>query len=383
MQNHLGKYVYSVLIVVFVVAAFVAGWYFHDYRGQKQISDLKQAPVDSTLALSAVPVVAGAVPFTKNYVGFVTPIHEAEIQPYISGYLQKIFVEGGEYVKQGTILAVLQQDEYLAQMNARKADVVKAEAALQNANSYYERIQKAGVKAVSQTEIENAEAQFLEAKASLEQAKANLALAKVNFDYTLIRAPISGVVGNVALTPGNYVSPSSGTLFSIMQYSPIRVVFALTDKEYLQELSKPRPFAGDEVYVELANGQLLDEQGAFEYTDNAVERRTNAISIYALFQNKKRLLTPNAYVNVLMKRTFQNAADVTKSAVYLTESESYVYVIRNGRVVKQDVRILASEGSHFIVTNDFEPADYLIVQPIQAADVGKAAQAELQTKGQK
>ena len=71
-------------------------------------------------------------------------------------------------------------------------------------------------------------------EAQLAAAKADYELAKVNYDYTVIQAPISGIVGNVSLTKGDYVSPSGQPLLSIIQYNPIRVVFSITDKDYLE-----------------------------------------------------------------------------------------------------------------------------------------------------
>ena len=261
MENKTSGRVYALLIVILILGAFVLGWFFADYKGHREASEPQSAPVDATLALLSEPIKAQNLPFEKSYVGFVTPIHEAEIQPYISGYLDQILVKGGQSVCKGQVLVTLRQDEYIARLSAAEADILKAEATFKNAEAYYKRIEKAGTKAVSQTDLDNAQAQFFEARAALEQAKANFALAQVNFDYTVIRAPISGIVGDVSLTKGNYVSPSSGVLFSIVQYNPIRVVFSITDKEYLTELNKPHPFKGDEVFIRLADGELFKNKG--------------------------------------------------------------------------------------------------------------------------
>lgn len=98
---------------------------------------------------------------------------------------------------------------------------------------------------MSKTEVDNAKASYLSAEAQLAAAKADYELAKVNYDYTVIQAPISGIVGNVSLTKGDYVSPSGQPLLSIIQYNPIRVVFSITDKDYLEEIGKGGLFAGE------------------------------------------------------------------------------------------------------------------------------------------
>lgn len=384
MENKTNSRIYALLILVLIVGAFVLGWFYAGYKGQKTASRPAPIPPDSTLALTAMPVKVSDNVSEKSYVGFVTPIHEAEVQPYISGYIDNILVEGGQSVQKGQVLLTLRQNEYIAQMASAQADVLKAEATFKNAETYYDRIEKAGVKAVSQTDLDNAQAQFLEAKAALEQSKANLALAEVNFDYTVIKAPIDGVVGDVSLTKGNYVSPSSGVLFSIVQYNPIRVVFSITDKEYLAELNKPFPFESDEIFVRLADGTLFPNKGVFEYTDNTVNRATNAVAVYTKFENEGKLLTPNAYVTILLRRTFKNSVQVPKSAVSLEENGNFVYTIRSGVLHKTPIQILASLPTVFIVSNTFETGDFIITQSVNATDIGKPAGAILkEQKGMK
>lgn len=133
---------------------------------------------------------------------------------------------------------VLEQGEYKAQLDLARAGVMQAEAALENAATYYQRVQAAGNKAVAQADRDKAQAEYLSAKAALAQAQAQLAAAKVNYDYTIIRAPISGLIGTVEPTKGDYVSPAGTPLMTVIQTSPIQVVFSITDKDYIQNVSE-------------------------------------------------------------------------------------------------------------------------------------------------
>ena len=359
-------------IILLAVIAFILGCFsFALWQKHYRQPENEPVPVSETLALEALPLTVEDIPFTKRYVGYVTPVHEAQIQPYISGYIEKIPVKGGEYVRKGDLLIVLQQEQYQAELAAAYADILKAEANLKNAEAYYKRIQKAGTKAVSPTELDNAQAQFLSAQADFEQSKANYALAKVNFDYTIIRAPIDGIVGDVSLTEGNYVSPSSGTLVSIMQYNPIRVVFSITDKEYLQELNKPKPFAGEEIFLQLADGKIFSNRGIFQYTGNAVDKESNSIAVYADFANVGKMLAPNAYVTVLVRKIFKNSVQIPKNLVSLEENGSYVYIIRHGKIVKEKINLQASENENFIAENTFQNGDYLLAVNFKEAYLNK------------
>ena len=299
-------------------------------------------------------------------------VNEAIIQPYISGYIDKIMVKGGQVVKKGDILLTLEQTQYKAALDSAYADILKANANLNNAKVYFERTQKAK-SSVSQTELDTAKANFLSSQAALSQAKAAFELAKVNYDYTILTAPIDGIIGDVSLTGGNYISPSQGALFSIVQTSPIRVVFSITDKEYLQKSTQKNIFANQEIWLKLSNGQVFPNIGVFKYTDNSIDKSSNGINIYADFDNIGQTLMPNAYVTVLVKEVFKNALKISKDFIQLDESGAFVYIIRDGKIKKENIKILESGINFFIVENSLSQTDFLITQSINPQDIGKNA----------
>ncbi len=373
MENQYTKKVYSGLILLLVLGAFLLG-YFTFYFSQKsqQEKPMTAVPVTNSLVLNTVPLKIQDIEFTDEYIGYVTPIHEAYVQPYISGYIDKILVNGGEYIKKGDILLVLEQAQYKAALDSAYADILKANANLNNSKVYFERTQKAK-SSVSQTELDTAKANFLSSKAALEQAKANFALAKVNYDYTILTSPIDGVVGDVSLTKGNYVSPSSGALFSIVQLSPIRVRFSITDKEYLTKNISKNMFINKEIMLKLSDGQIFSNKGVFKYTDNIIEKNSGSINIYADFDNIGKTLLPNTYVTVLVKQIFTNALKIAKEYVMLDIKNAYVYMIRDGKIVKENLHILADSDTFFIAQNTFFTSDLLITQTVNPQDVGKNA----------
>lgn len=341
-----------------------------DLRKDKTLTDVQNTQV---MQYHGQLLTSQDVTLTTPYIGYITPIHEALIQPYISGFIEKIYVKGGDFVQKGDVLLVLKQDEYIAALNAAYADILKADAVLTNASNYYNRLKKAG-KSVSAAELESAEASYLSALATLEQAKANYNAAKVNYDYTIITAPINGVVGNVSLTKGNYVSPSGPALFSIMQYSPIRVVFSISDKEYLAELQKEKPFSDETLFLELPNGKIFKNTGVVRYTDNSIDTPTSSLKVYADFKNIGKILTPNTYVTVLSQSVIKNAVEVKKNLVLLQNDGNFIYLIRAGRLIKEKVEILATLDESFILKNTFQKDDTVVLSPVEPQNIGQPAQ---------
>lgn len=225
---------------VIIVIALILIYYLYEKQAGGLHSQTPENTTETTLRVEALK--PGDVTLDKKYIGYITPINEVAVLPYINGFLEKVTVSGGEEVKAGQPLLMIKQGEYKAQVDAAEAQILQARADFANAKVYYERVKKVGPKAMSKTEFDNAKAKYLSAQAAVAQARANYNLAKVNFDYTEINAPIAGIVGEMSLTPGDYVSPGGQPLFTIIQYDPIRVVFSITDKDYLEELEKRSAF---------------------------------------------------------------------------------------------------------------------------------------------
>ena len=352
---------YGWLLAVVLVLALLAGYY-----ALKETQKAKPQTVTAAkeITLRVVPVKAEDVDIQKSYIGYVTPINEVSVLPYINGFLDKIMVSGGQDVSQGETLVVIKQDEYKANMDAARASVIQAEANFANAKSYYDRIKKAGAKAVSKTEIDSAKASYLSSQAAVAQAKANFALAKVNYDYTEIQAPVNGTVGEVSLTKGDYVSPGGQALFKIIQYNPIRVVFSITDKDYLDELAQGKLFAQDEIRLRLSNGNIYAKPGQYRYVDNEIDRQTNSIAVYADFENEDKTLVANAYVDVLLNKTYKNGVLVRQNYVSREADGNYVYVVNGSQLSKVKVDIVAPVKNDYLLKNNFKRGDYLVIDKI-------------------
>lgn len=360
MQNKLGKKIYSKLLIILLIAAVLLVYQF-------AVSQPADGREEAALPVfNVVPLQPENVAIQSSYVGYVTPVHSVEVMPYITGYLDKILVRGGDEVKAGQTLIIIRQAEYKARLDAAKAAVLQAQAEYNNADLYYRRVKKAGGQAISKTELDNAKARFLSAQAALAQAKANRDLAQVNYDYTEIKAPIDGVVGNVNLTKGEYVSPASKPLLNIIQTNPIRVVFSITDKDYLNEISKGASslFSGDKIKLRLANGEVSKKEGAFQFTDNAVDRKTNSIAVFADFENEDRALVANAYVDVLIAKTYENGVLIPQNLVTLGSNANYVYVVNNSELKRIPVEIVNTVGGSYLVKNVFEPKSWLVTDKV-------------------
>lgn len=366
-NNQEKKSYFDVLILCTIIAALII-WYYWPHASQNKLS----------IQVSEVPKIHAAAPdvqditITTSLIGYVTPIDSVEIVPYISGFIEKANVKGGEIVKAGDLLFLIQQNEYKAKLDAAEAAVLKAQAELNNADTYYKRMNKAGTKIISPTELDNAKAAFLSAKAALSMAQADKELAQVNYNYTQIIAPISGIIGNVTPRLGDYVSPSSGAMLTIVSFNPIWVVFSITDKEYLEQitLGDKGLFGGEEIQLRLTNGAIYPYKGKFAYIDNQLNQNTSSLSVYAQFSNPQHQLIPNAYVDVLIDKDYQNIVLIPQNLVQLEEKAAYAYIVKNNILEKKEINILAAYKNSYVVENNFTNEEYLVNEHIGRAQVG-------------
>ncbi len=372
-KHSIKKSIFGALIfLIFIIGGYLI---FSSYKFKNIVK------VDNRLPVDVLDLHSKDVLVQRKYVGFITPINAVDVLPFVSGFIDKVKVVGGQDVNINDILFVINQDEYKALLDASYAQVLNAKAKLENAKLYYERMSKAGGRAVSKTDLDNAKTAFLSSEAELAQAIANYEKAKVDYNYTIIKATISGIVGDVNISKGDYVSPQGKALLKIIQYNPIRVVFSISDKEYINEVSKnanKKPFSDWNIKLRMANGEIFNEIGKVKFWDNEVASSTSSVKVFADFKNPNRVLYTNAYVDVIMERMVKNAILVPQSAVYLNDNQDYVYIVSNDDMPKKVSIDLGDQvDNYFVVNKGLNAGDKLILNKLSLQDLNKKLSFEI------
>ena len=357
------KLVWLLLIILLLIASV-----YGLYKSTHRIPVLQNE--NTNQELKVIKPVLQNVKTIHNYIGQVEAINRTEIVPYINGYITDITAQGGQEVKKGDVLAVLKQDTYIADLAAADADVFALKADYFNAKIKYERMKKSGDNVYSQQELDNAKADFLSAAGNLEKARAEQFAAQTNFDYTYMKAPFDGVLGNVSASLGEYISPQSKNLMELVQYDPIRVVFSLTDKEFLNNFDKKKEHLPI-VKIRLANGEIIPQSGKIKYTANSMDKNTNSLAVYTEFANPDNRLMPNAYVEVLLERNYKNAILIAKTLVIMQADGDYVYSVLNGVLNLHKLQILGEVNDKFAVADNFAKDEYLVTEMPEGYLAGK------------
>ena len=124
------KFYSRLLLVLIIIAAATAVYMLWPRSGHSKTSP---AP-SNEMVLNVMPLQPREVTFSNQYIGYVTPVKSVEVVPQISGYLETVWVEGGQEVSAGDNLILIQPDEYKARLDAANASVTQAQADFNNAS---------------------------------------------------------------------------------------------------------------------------------------------------------------------------------------------------------------------------------------------------------
>lgn len=287
--------------VVLAIACAVGGWIAREYKpASKTDADAAmQAQQVQTVAVRE----AKKMPYSlaQKFVAHAEAMQEVDLLPQVDGYIKEMKFNEGDTVKAGQLLYVLDDERYQAIANQRKADLAAADAELRRAERYFKRMVEADARGITQLERDNAEAAAESAKAAVMQAKANLVVAEYDLKKTKVYAPISGQIGKSNMYVGDYVAPSKGALAKIVQIDPMRVTFPLTDRSYIAWRRAQEEGNSEDARLRLvlADGSTYNQEGKWEFDDNAMSLETATIQMRLSFPNPDRLLVPNSYVTLL------------------------------------------------------------------------------------
>lgn len=330
-----------------------------------------------------------------EFVGSVVAAQQVALTARVEGFLDSVNFTEGSFVKAESIAFEIEKDTYQAAVEGAQASLQSAvaaeagaEANLRNADITLQR-QKQLVKtdAVPQSTVDQAQATRDGMAAQVDQAKAQISLmqsqlttAQLNLSYTDVRSPIAGRIGKALITDGNLVSPQTGTLATVVQTDPIRVVFSISDREYLAVIKTLKPdntgIAADasafSPKLKLPDGTEYDQPGKIAFIDNTIDPTTGTIAVYAEFANPKLKLVPGQFVDVTVQAGESVELPVVPAAAILQDQEgAYVFGLGDGnRAEIRRVTLGQRVGTDWAITGGLTNGEMVIVSGIQKVKAG-------------
>ena len=317
-----------------------------------------------TVGVAAVEEVGNVQ--SRRYTGQVVAQAEVNVVPRVSGEILKLGFKDGDYVKKGQLLYAIEKTQYEAAVKQAEANIAESKARLEYAQSSFERNQTLyEVNAASKDTMESTKSAVDAFKAALAAAEAGLVTAKEDLKYTDITAAIDGLVGVTNFTEGNYITPSSGSLLTIIQMQPIRVRFSISMADFLSGYGSLSALKQNgQVSLKLADGSEYTTGGTIEFLNNEANAKTDAVQVYASFPNADMKLIPGSTVTVtLSKKSGDKMPAVPPSAVMHDAQTSFVYVVGEGNKIERRVIELGDmTKTHQLVTSGLKAGEKVVYQ---------------------
>jgi membrane fusion protein (multidrug efflux system) len=243
----------------------------------------------------------------SEFIGRVQAIQSVDVRAQVTGILQRVGFQGGQDVQEGALLYQIDPAQFQAAAAAAQAQLQSAQASLAQAQQNFARQQELFQhQTTAQATLEQAQAQRDVAQANVLAAQAQLRTAQINLGYATINSPITGRVGATNVTAGNLVGPTTGTLATVVQLDPIRVVFSVNERALVAYKQQHAGATQEEINarfvpkLRLPDGSIYAQSGRVAFVNNQVDPATGTVPVYADFPNPQRVLLPGMLITALI-----------------------------------------------------------------------------------
>jgi multidrug efflux system membrane fusion protein len=333
------------------------------------------------------PAVTVAVPVKRvvidhdEYVGRFVAVDSVEIRARVSGYLDRIDFTDGQMIKQGDLLFTIDKRPFQTTLDQAKANLAQAHANLAFAETDLAR----GAQLVRQSTI--TEQTFDQrtqvkrvAEAAVQAQEAAVRQASLDLEFTELKAPVAGRIGDRRVSPGNLVTGgtagNTSLLATIVSTDPIRFEFTLDEASYLryERLAQGgRDMTSRDgsviVALKLIDEQEFQHQGRMDFVDNVIDRSSGTIRGRAVFSNSDRVFTPGMFARVRVPGSpSYNALLLPDAAIGTEQARKYVLVADSDNVVRMKYVTLGQMSDKLrVIKSGVQEDDRVIVNGLMRA----------------
>jgi RND family efflux transporter MFP subunit len=325
-----------------------------------------------------------------EYVGRFVAVDSVEVRSRLSGYLAAIHFTDGQMVKKGDLLFTIDRRPFEIVLEQMRANLAQARANLAFTEADLARGQELlrNKTITEQTFDQRTQAKRVaEAAVAAQEAMVRSAELDLN-EYSELRAPIDGRIGDRRVSVGNLVtggtSGNSTLLATIVSVDPIRFEFTFDEASYLryQRFAMANKQAADKqtagldgdlpVSLKLIDETKFQHKGNMDFVDNVIDRSSGTIRGRAVFANPDGIFTPGMFGRIRVPGSPPYTALLVPDAAIGTEqARKYVLVVDDGGIVRQKYVTLGQlDGGLRVVKHGLAATDRVIVNGLMRARPG-------------
>lgn len=306
----------------------------------------------------------------KEYSATLEGRVNVEIRPQVEGYLEKIYVDEGAFVKVGQPLFKINDRIYNEQLNSAQSSVLAAQANVAKAQVEVDRlIPLVDAKVVSEVQLKTARTVLDAAKASEEQAKAAVGNARINVGYTYITAPVSGYIGRIPHKTGSLVG--KGEFLPLTVLSDINEVYAYFSMSEPDFIVFKQQFAGNSVEEKinkapavellLADNSAYPQKGKITSVDGQFDKTTGTISFRATFPNAGGTLRSGNTGKVRIPQPLSEVVIVPQEATFEIQDKVFVFAVGDSnKVASKPITVAGKTSTYYFVQSGVKAGEKIV-----------------------
>jgi membrane fusion protein, multidrug efflux system len=321
-----------------------------------------QAPRQNASRAVPVEIVTATrkvVPVGIEVLGTVTPIASVAVKSRVDSEITGVHFRDGAMVREGDPLFTLDSRTLEAQVRQVEGLLAGAKANLEQAERDVARYTDLLAKnATTLVTLQNARTQTNIFRASVDSNTAQLENLNVQLSYCKIRAPITGRASMAAVKVGNFVRAGDSTLATLIQTFPVYVTFALP-QGYLPDLRQA--LANESATIEaIIPGDPRRASGQVTMIENSVDAPTGTVPVRATMPNTDELLWPGTLVQVRLTFRQEEAVAVPSTAVQVSQTGPYVFVVNNDIATVRPVQVARVLGNESVLASGLDGGETVV-----------------------
>ena len=326
-------------------------------------SNVQSKPADPPpLAVKTETISLAPVPKSDEYVAIVKSRRSATIQPQVDGTLTRILVKSGDHVRTGEPLMTIDPVKQQAVVDQQRSTEAQKKAVVDYNQIDLERQKKLYEEGVASKQTYDLAVQAYEnSKADWDSAKSASATQERELSYYRVAAPFNGIIGDVPVHVGDYVSPQ--TLLTTVDENADLEAYIYVPTERSMNIRMGLP-------VEIVNnaGELI-ESTKIDFISEQVDNATQGILVKALIHAPIDKFRTSQLVKARVIWSTAPTPTVPVLAITRIGGQSFVYLAvaeNSGTVAKQRAVTLGDTiGNDYAVTSGLQPGDKVIISGTQ------------------
>lgn len=329
---------------------------------------------NEALSVPVLELQPQSVEVPQTYIADIQAVQFVEVRSKVEGFVDRIFVDEGQYVKKGQTLFQLSSAEYNEMVNSARANLAKAKAEQTAAKVEMERLQiLVTKKIISNSELELAKSKKAVADSHISEAESMLKSAQTGLSYTTVKAPFDGLVDRIPHKIGSLVTEND-LLTSITDISSIFAYYKVNENEYLNFM-RDKIESGADTFSEqltliLSDGEKYAQKGKLETTEGDIESGTGSIGFRVRFPNPDNLIKHGASGKIEMMSKLDEVYLIPQKSTFEIQDFTYVYVVDKDNTVKVRSFKPLQRYDIYYIADGFQPGDKIVFEGIQQVKDG-------------